>query len=266
MNELDHKKINNSKNKRNYFTQVPNFIVDNSNANELALYVHIKRITGESGECFTTQQTMMKKMGKGKKAFDKSLKYLISQDWIISSGKKQGKTRPINKYRINNIWEMNLEHYEKINSKSNISLKDNSQKTRDKSRKKHMISPESNTEEDLVLRRTNEEEAGRGKTSTEILQGNQWNELIDPFQRVNPMWRTFYKNKTERHALQVLVTEMGFEKVKWLVEHLKEVVSKPYAPKISKPTELLRDIGKLMVYWEQGKQSKNKNSMKIGML
>lgn len=104
------------------------------------------------------------------------------------------------------------------------------------------------------------------KSPPEILLGNQWNELIDPFQKVNPMWRKFYSSKTERHALQDLVKEMGFEKVKWLIGHLKEAVSKPYAPKITKPTELRRDIGKLIVFWEQEKQKNIKSNTKVGKL
>jgi hypothetical protein len=104
------------------------------------------------------------------------------------------------------------------------------------------------------------------KSPTENLQGEQWNQLIDPFEKVNPMFRHFYKLKTERHALNDMVKEIGFEKLKWLVEHLKEAVSKPYAPKISKPTELKRDMGKLIIFWEQEKQKNIKNKPNVGKI
>ncbi len=146
---------------RKYFAQIPNYIPDHSTANELALYVHIKKIAGENGECFATEQTLMKKLGKGKKAFDKAVKYLISQDWITFSGKTRGKTRPINTYQINDIWEMNNNYYEKINAKSNISnisTKDKSQKFEDIFQKQYNISSRSNVEEEPSLIRTKEEE------------------------------------------------------------------------------------------------------------
>jgi len=104
------------------------------------------------------------------------------------------------------------------------------------------------------------------KTSTKFLQGEQWNELIDPFEKVNPMFRNFYKNKTERRALQEMVDEMGYLKVKWLIDNLRQAVSKPYAPKISKPTELKRDLGKLIIFWEQEKVKNIKSNSKIGKI
>ena len=104
------------------------------------------------------------------------------------------------------------------------------------------------------------------KTPTEFLQGEQWNNLIDPFQRVNPMYKNFYRNKTERHALSEMAQEIGYEKLKWLIDNLKQAVSKPYAPKISKPTELKRDMGKLIIFWEQEKQRNIKNNPKVGKL
>ncbi len=101
----------------------------------------------------------------------------------------------------------------------------------------------------------------KSKKPKVFLQGSEWNDLIDPFEKVNPLYKKFYSNKTERYALQELVDELGFEKIKWLVDNLKKAVSKPYAPKITKPTELRRDLGKLILFWEQEKnKAKEKGS------
>ena len=99
------------------------------------------------------------------------------------------------------------------------------------------------------------------KISKEILRGEQWNELIDPFEKVNPMYLKFYNNKTERHALQEMANAIGYVKLKWLVDNLKKAVSVPFAPKITRPVELRRDMGKLIVFWEQEKARNNKGGV-----
>lgn len=92
------------------------------------------------------------------------------------------------------------------------------------------------------------------------LQGEQWNQLIDGFKDVNPMYLDFYKNTTERKALDDLVDRLGFEKVKATIEHLQEITAQPYAPKITKPSELKRDLGKLVMYFKQEKSKQIKKT------
>lgn len=104
------------------------------------------------------------------------------------------------------------------------------------------------------------------KTPTEFLQGEQWNNLIDPFEKINPMYKSFYKMKTERHALSDMAKEIGYEKLKWLIENLKGIVSKPYAPKVSKPTELRRDLGKVIIFLQQEKNKNIKNKPTVGKI
>ncbi len=104
------------------------------------------------------------------------------------------------------------------------------------------------------------------KTPTEFLQGEQWNNLIDPFQKVNPMYLSFYKSKTERHALNDMAKQIGYDKLKWLIENLKGIVSKPYAPKVSKPTELRRDLGKVIIFLQQEKNKDIKNKPTVGKI
>lgn len=92
------------------------------------------------------------------------------------------------------------------------------------------------------------------KPEESILTGEQWQTLIDGFEPVNPMYRDFYKNTTERAALESLAKTIGFEKLKATIEHLEEVTSQPYAPKITKPTELKRDLGRLIAHVRQRKK------------
>jgi len=142
-------KIQDDSGDRDFFTIIPNYIANHSTANDQSLYFQMKKYAGESGKCFATEQTLMKKMKIGKKAFDKALNYLLKKKWVTFVGLTQGKTRPIKTYKINNIWKMNNGHYNKISAESNISFKkDTSPKLRDTSPKQHKISAESNVEEE----------------------------------------------------------------------------------------------------------------------
>lgn len=95
------------------------------------------------------------------------------------------------------------------------------------------------------------------KSAVALLEGEQWNELIDSFEPVNPMYTSFYRMKTQRGALQEIVKAIGYEKTLWLIRHLRQATSKPYAPRITKPTQLRDKLGELQTFWEQEKQKLN---------
>ena len=88
-------------------------------------------------------------------------------------------------------------------------------------------------------------------SKTAVLQGEQWNLLIDAFKEVNPFYEELYRNRTERNALNALAEKIGFDKLLATTQHLAEIISLPYAPKITKPTELKRDFGKLIAFYKQ---------------
>lgn len=88
-------------------------------------------------------------------------------------------------------------------------------------------------------------------SKTDVLRGEEWNNLIDLFKEVNPFYTEFYRNTTERRALSDLVKKIGFEKLRATITHLPEVIALPYAPKITKPSELKRDLGKLIAFYKQ---------------
>lgn len=83
--------------------------------------------------------------------------------------------------------------------------------------------------------------------------GFSLNELIGLFEPLNPDYSRFYSNKTERKALQWLVDKYGSDKVKRMLEQLPEVVSKPYAPRITSPLTLRKKIGDLSLFVKQEK-------------
>ena len=106
-------KIEDQSGDRDFFTIVPNFVINHSSAIDRALYLEMKRYAGEDGRCFATQETMMKRLKIGRQAFNKSLDYLLKREWISYVGMTDGKTRPIKTYRVNNIWKENSDFYAK---------------------------------------------------------------------------------------------------------------------------------------------------------
>lgn len=236
---------------KEFFTIIPNYITNHSTANDQALYLQMKKHAGENGRCFATEKTMMKKLGIGKKSYDKSLNYLIKRGWITYVGMTRGKTRPIKTYKVNNIWKINNEHYNKIGSESTLS-KDKSQKKGDKSQKQHKISSESNVEEEPVLTRTN-----NNITYVDEQQKGVIDSLINKFRDVNPSYKKLFSNKTERAAMERMVKEHGEDKVSQIIDVLPQTNQEKYAPVISTPYQLENKMGNLIAFLKREKgQSK----------
>jgi hypothetical protein len=101
---------------RKYFTIIPNLIGNHSTAVDQALYFQMKKIAGEEGVCFASENTLMAKLGVGKKAFKKALKYLGDHKWIEDAGHRniqtKGGLQAIRCYRMTDIWKQNVDHYE----------------------------------------------------------------------------------------------------------------------------------------------------------
>jgi len=51
-------KIKDESNDRQYFTIIPNYILNHSSAIDKAIYIDMKRVAGENGRCFMTEKTM----------------------------------------------------------------------------------------------------------------------------------------------------------------------------------------------------------------
>ena len=83
--------------------------------------------------------------------------------------------------------------------------------------------------------------------------GKDVNNLIELFRPLNPNVDDFFKNKTERKAIESMLSKFGLEKMTNTIKALPDIVCKRYAPKITKPSELKRDLGKLLIFVEQEK-------------
>ena len=95
-------------------------------------------------------------------------------------------------------------------------------------------------------------------TSVAVIDGKEIGAMIEGFKDINPMWEGMFENTTERKALVELAEKIGKEKLNNLIVALPEIVAMPYAPKITKPTELKRDLGKLIIFLKQNSEAVNK--------
>jgi hypothetical protein len=140
-----------------YFTQIPNIVVD-SDPGILSLYTRMKRYAGVGGRCFATHETLSKGLAISKVTLAKELKELINKGWISLEGTIPGKTRPVNSYKIEDIWLENAEYYDSKSDKKISSLQNLSPETqKDKFPTELKISfPEShierviNTKKDII--------------------------------------------------------------------------------------------------------------------
>ena len=87
------------------------------------------------------------------------------------------------------------------------------------------------------------------------LKVNQINYFIGLFENVNPSYKRLYANKTQRSALERMIKEHGEERLKEIIEKLSDIVTRPYAPKITTPVQLEKDFGKLIIFIKQNQTS-----------
>ncbi len=87
-----------------------------------------------------------------------------------------------------------------------------------------------------------------GDAENNIKLGAEINRLIALFEPVNPSYKRLYSNKTQRAALNRMVTEHGIERIEQAIRSLPLVVGKQFAPTITTPLELEKGMGRLIAY------------------
>jgi len=94
-----------------------------------------------------------------------------------------------------------------------------------------------------------------------IIKEPRINGLLSLFAKVNPSYERLFANRTERAALERMITRYGEEKMFNLISHLSEIVSRPYAPRITTPYELELKMGKLLLFLRQEKNNDQKGGV-----
>lgn len=101
-----------------YRTEIPNFVLDLLNPNQLAVYAHIKRIAGDSGRCWMSMKNLAQAIGIGQTTLRLCLHELSVEDFFIEGAfiKIIKRTKPdgspdSNIIKINDVWRINGDHY-----------------------------------------------------------------------------------------------------------------------------------------------------------
>ena len=97
---------------RKYFTQIPNIIVNHSNAYEQSLYLTMKRLAGEKESCYASLNWLAKKLGVDKKTITKTIAKLLERQWIKEIEKRKVRGGQVRQFIIVDLWKENALSYE----------------------------------------------------------------------------------------------------------------------------------------------------------
>lgn len=241
-----------------YFTILPNYVLNHSTLWDREVYSQMKRIAGEVGECFMSEVNLAKQCGMSRKRLRKSIGYLLEHKWIEGVGTNEAnKYNPFGlgskKYRITNIWSLNNKFYE---DKKNLSPKHNLTQ--------EPVLVESEPVLQDTVRKTESRRTDFKKTEQSSVvpkvDGMVINKFIDAFKPVNPSWERIFSNTTERTVAARMILKHGRESMIELVAALPGVITLPFAPRITTPTQLERKFGELMIFMKQEANKKKANA------
>jgi CTP-dependent riboflavin kinase len=97
--------------------------------------------------------------------------------------------------------------------------------------------------------------------ATQGVAGIALNEIISLFKELNPSYERLFSNKTERAAAERLIQKMGREKLEGVIKYVATTNVMPYAPTITTPFELERNLGKLIAFYNREKTQSDKNKI-----
>lgn len=223
------------------FTQVANAVLNDSSITFRAKGVYAYLYSKPDGWDFSIDRIALETKEE-RKAINSALKELENAGLLTR--KRQGDGRVVYEVHFPPITQM---------SKRDIGTSDPNVRKgkvpKRQSAEKGMIS----NKESIIINNISNKDS-----KAVALQGKQWNELIDGFKEINPLYEDFYRNTTERKSLQHLVDRLGYNKVIGVIKHLPEITRQTYAPKITKPSELRRDLGRLIIFYKQNQNQKTK--------
>lgn len=91
--------------------------------------------------------------------------------------------------------------------------------------------------------------------------GKDVNDLIDLFKAVNPDHERLFGNKTEQRAMKEMVEKFGLEKMRATIVYVEKTNGEKFAPVITKPTELQRNLANLISFFKRSEGDKSKNKI-----
>jgi len=89
-------------------------------------------------------------------------------------------------------------------------------------------------------------------------EGSIINEILEGFKEVNPSYSRLYAQKPQRQALDRLIEQHGREKIENVIGFLPKSNAHRYAPTITTPMQLEKDLGRLLAWAKKEKDNSGK--------
>lgn len=184
-------------------------------------------------ECFPSVNLMAEKLGISRDSVMRGIKELIKWNIISKERERKDDAKWLNNRYVlldKKVWKSKPSSCAQLGSQ--VANEGKSQVAVSDSKVTHIKVTHNNTASDA-------------KASQDI------SEFIYEFRHVNPSYDRLFMNKTERDCARRLIDKYGLEKMKSTAQHLKDVISQKYAPKITTPYELEKNLGKLVAFVNQ---------------
>lgn len=192
--------------------------------------------------CFPSMELIAEENGISEKSVSRCIKTL--KEWNIISVKEIYDKK--NKRRKNNVYTL-LSKKEWIKKPQDSQSGGNSE-----SHQTHSPDPaDSQSESHQTPVPSNNTHINNTQLTTAATSAAEVSAIIELFKEINPEYIEWYKNTTQRKATAQLIEKYGYQKVSNMVTQLPSIISKKYAPKITSPFELKRDLGKLLLFIKQ---------------
>ena len=102
-------KLFDNSNDRKYFTMIPNMLDDMGlSMPAIRVYLHLKRVAGESGECWQSTNTIAKRCGIGMATVSKAKKELLENGLIEITKMKSSRGKNSHTISIVDVWSENI--------------------------------------------------------------------------------------------------------------------------------------------------------------
>ena len=96
--------------------------------------------------------------------------------------------------------------------------------------------------------------------ATDVAVKNDINSLIALFEPINPTFERLYSNKSQRLALERMVSKYGTEKIGRAIQSLAITNVQQYAPVITTPVDLEKKMGALIAFIGKKKTEKTRTA------
>ena len=226
--------------KKGSFLVVPNLqIIEGQPSAVQSVYFWICSFANEDGNCFPSHTIIAQKSGVSTRTVIRSIEILETL------GVLKKEVRMKNNEKISNLYQLLI----KVSSDTMSVPSDT------------MSVPPSDT----MAHRTIPTLFNKTNLTGEIVisQAKEIDKIIDLFKAVNPNFDKLFRNKTQREATERLIKKWGMAKVEGMVIALPEIIAKPYAPRITTPWDLEKDLAKLIAFVKQEKNKTNAFSEKV---